>query len=115
MMIHGIQIMKGMADNDWEMAKIIALPVIKPFENAKIKITGCGFVPKTDGTGRPAFPSLKVDYAKKLIESGAFVANKDYDVVTGMDEETLETIVMELIPTDPQVKQHFNDSMKAKS
>lgn len=114
MMIHGIQIMKGMGENKWEMAKIIALPVIKPFENAKIQITGSGFVPKTDGTGRPAFPSLKLDYAQKLIDTQAFVPNKDYDVVTGMDEETLETIVMELIPTDPQVKQHFEASLKGK-
>lgn len=113
MIIHGIQIMKGMTENEWEMAKIIALPVIKPFQNAKIKIIGVGFVPKTDTTGRPAFPSLKLDYAHKLIETGAFVANKDYEIVTGMDEETLETIVTELIPVEPQLKQHFKDCLKA--
>ena len=99
----------------WKTSRISpsALPVIKPFQNAKIKIIGVGFVPKTDTTGRPAFPSLKLDYAHKLIETGAFVANKDYQVVSGMDESTLEMIVVELIPVDPALKKHFNDCMQA--
>jgi len=111
MIIHGIQIMEGMAENPWKMAKIVALPVIKPFQNAKIKISGVGFVPNSDKTGRAEFPSIQLDYARKLCDTGAFVPNKDYQVVTGMDEETLETIVVELVPVDPQLKQHFKDCL----
>lgn len=113
MRIHGIQIMEGMnPENPWKMAKIIALPVMKPFENAKIKITGSGFVPKTDTTGRPAFPSIDIKFAEKMLNKRAFVPNEDYDVVTGMDEETLETVVTQIIPTDPKVKAHFDECMK---
>jgi hypothetical protein len=111
MIIHGIQIMEGMADNPWKMAKIVALPVLKPFENAKIKISGAGFVPKTDSTGRADFPSIGLDYARKLVSTGAFVANKEYELVLGMDEETLEMIVTKLVPVDPNVKKHFDDCM----
>jgi len=114
MMIHGIQIMEGMGDNDWAMANIIALAVMKPFENDKVKMSGSGYVPNIDrATRRPTFPPLTLEYAKLLVESGAFVANKDYDVRTGLDEQTLDTVVTELIPTDPQLKQHFTESLKA--
>lgn len=112
MIIHGIQIMEGMGENDWKMAKIIALPVLKPFQNAKIKISGVGFVPNSDKTGRAEFPSIDMDYAKKLIETGAFVANKEYKIVTGMDEATLDVIVVELIPVDDKLKQHFKACME---
>lgn len=114
MMIHGIQILEGMGENDWAMANIIALAVMKPFENDKVKMSGSGYVPNIDrATRRPTFPPLTLQYARTLVDSGAFVPNKDYDVVTGMDEETLDTVVMELVPTDPQVKQHFIESLKA--
>lgn len=113
MIIHGIQIMEGMKpENNWKMAKIIALPVIKPFENPNIKISGSGFVPKTDRTGRPDFPSIKLEFAEKMLNTRAFVPNADYEVVTGMDEETLETVVVKITPTDPKVLQHFNECMK---
>lgn len=112
MLVHGIQIMEGMAENKWSNASLIALPVIRPFENAKIKITGSGFVPKTDGTGRPTFPQIELAYARRLIGSGAFVPHKEYQVVTGLDEETLETVVTELIPVDTNLKQHFKDMLK---
>lgn len=112
MIIHGIQIMEGMGENNWKMAKIIGLPVIKPFENAKIKITGSGFVPKTDTQGKSVFLAVDVDYAEKLVSTTAFVPNKDYQVVTGLDEETFETIVVELVPTEPSLKKHFDEMLK---
>lgn len=115
MIIHGIQIMEGQGENDWAMSKIIALPVLKPFTNAKIKITGVGFVPNSDKTGRAEFPTIDLNYARKLIETGAFVANKDYQIVSGMDESTLEMIVIELIPTDEKLKLHFKQCMENKS
>lgn len=113
MILYGIQIMTGKGAKQFKIAKLIGLPVLNEFENDNIKIQGTGFAPKSDTTGRPQFPDIEPNYAHKLYESQAFVPNKDYRVEAGMNEQTLQMEVTKLIPVDPQVKQHFEASLKA--
>lgn len=57
--------------------------------------------------------TVNSDYAKKLIKSRAFVPNKDYELKFSFSDETFENEVTELIPCDPQVAKHFEESLKA--
>lgn len=113
MILYGIQIMSGKGAKQFQIAKLIGLPVLNNFENDNIKIEGTGFAPKSDTTGRPQFPDIEINYARKLIQSQAFVPNQGYSVEAGMNEQTLQMEVVKLTPIDPNVRKHFEDSLKS--
>jgi len=113
MIIHGIHIMNGV-DKDWSFAKIIALAPIKAFENAKVKVQGSGLSCNTDAQGKPDFPNIDFAYAKRLVDTQAFVTGKDYEIKMDLDLDTLKPTITELIPTDHAVLKHFNDCMGIK-
>lgn len=112
MIVHGIHIME-FPNKDFAFAKLIALAPVKAFENTKVKISGVGFAPRNDQSGNPKFPAIKLDYARMLIDSRAFVSGKDYDMQVDIDDETMESVVVAISPSDPQVKQHFDAALKS--
>lgn len=57
--------------------------------------------------------SINVEYCEKLIDSGAFVSGKDYEVEIGFNSEEMASEIIKLIPTDPQVAKHFDETLKA--
>lgn len=113
MIIYGIHLMNGI-ERDFRFAKVIALAPVSPFENAKIKIDGIGLNCKTDTKGNPKFPAIDFDYAKKLVDTRAFVTGKDYELKLDIDLENLEPVIVELIPTDAAVLKHFNECLGIK-
>ena len=88
------------------------LEVLYPFENVdspKFKRKASG---KTTSVpfGKQPIP-VNVSYAHVLIDTGAFVADKEYDLKFAFNSETIENEVIELIPVDPDLKRHFKESL----
>lgn len=55
-------------------------------------------------------------YAQRLIDTGAFVPDRDYEFNTASNPEDLyEMWVSELIPVDDEIKKHFEASLKNKA
>ncbi|EPC6137614.1 DUF1293 family protein, partial [Vibrio cholerae] len=52
-------------------------------------------------------------YAKRLIETRAFVPNREYDIRFGSNpDDPLEVVAVELIPKDEDVKKYFTETLK---
>ncbi|PHR81620.1 MAG: VSK-int [Colwellia sp.] len=56
--------------------------------------------------------AINAKYAHQLIDTGAFVSNKEYELVVGFNTDTFENEISEIIPVDQQLKQHFKDCLK---
>ncbi len=57
--------------------------------------------------------SINAKYAHKLIDTGAFVSNKEYELIVGFNTDTFENEISEVIPVEPQLKKHFDEMFKA--
>lgn len=93
--------------------KNATLEVLYPFE----AVDSPKFVRKSAGRttstpfGKEAI-SINADYADKLIDSGAFIGDKEYDLKFSFNDETFANEVTEIIPVDVALKEHFNLSLK---
>ncbi len=58
--------------------------------------------------------SINAKYAHLLIDTGAFVSNKEYDLTVGFNTDTFENEISRIIPVDPAVKKHFDECLSAK-
>lgn len=56
--------------------------------------------------------AINAKYAHKLIDTRAFVSNKEYELVVGFNTDTFENEISEIKPVDPQLKKHFDDCLK---
>jgi len=56
--------------------------------------------------------NINVAYAHKLIDTGAFVSNKEYELVVGFNTDTFENEISKVIPVDIQLKKHFDEMLK---
>ncbi|WP_440877627.1 DUF1293 family protein [Thalassotalea sp. PLHSN55] len=56
--------------------------------------------------------NINTHYAHKLIDTGAFVSNKEYELVVGFNTDTFENEISAITPVDQQVKKHFDECMK---
>lgn len=88
------------------------LEVLYPFDSVdspKFKRKAAG---KTTSTpfGKEPMP-INASYAHVLIDTGAFVADKSYDLRFSFNSETFDNEIVELIPVDPELKKHFKDSL----
>ncbi|ELI6425912.1 DUF1293 family protein [Vibrio harveyi] len=92
------------------------LLVRRPIESVDaegFKKNGVGFDTEIPYLKQP----IKVDpaYAKQLIESGAFIPDRDYEFEMGSNPDDIyESWVSKLIPVDDEIKKHFDTSLKAK-
>ncbi|RBW67238.1 VSK-int [Vibrionales bacterium C3R12] len=79
----------------------------------KYKKSGVGF-----DTEIPYLKSaVKMDpvYAQKLIDTGAFVPDRDYEFVTACNpDDVYEMWISELVPVDDEIKKHFAASLNNK-
>lgn len=55
---------------------------------------------------------INAAYAHKLIDSGAFVSNKEYEIVVGFNTDTFENEISEIKPVDANLKKHFEECLK---
>ncbi|MDV2337425.1 DUF1293 family protein, partial [Vibrio cholerae] len=52
-------------------------------------------------------------YAKRLIETRAFVPNREYDIRFGSNpDDPLEVVAVELIPKDEDLKKYMAETLK---
>ncbi len=89
-----------------------ALEVLYPFESVnspKFKRKSAGKTTSTPFGKEPI--AINVGYAHVLIDTGAFVADKSYDLRFEFNDQTFENEVVELLPVDPELKQHFKNSL----
>lgn len=88
------------------------LEVLYPFESVnspKFHREASGRTTSTPFGKEPI--GINVDYAKKLIRSGAFVGDKEYDLKFSFNDDTFENEVVELIPVEAGLKEHFKLSL----
>jgi len=57
--------------------------------------------------------NINANYAHKLIDSGAFVSNKEYELTVGFSTETFENEISEIKPVDVNLQKHFTECLKA--
>lgn len=53
---------------------------------------------------------IKASYAHELIDKRAFSPLKEYELRFEFNSDTFENEVIEIIPVDPKLAQHFKDS-----
>ncbi|TMP30186.1 VSK-int [Pseudoalteromonas rubra] len=88
------------------------LEVLYPFESVdspKFKRKSAGKTTDTPFNKKPI--QINVAYAHLLIDTGAFVSDREYDLKFAFNSETFENEVVELIPVDADLKQHFKHSL----
>ena len=87
--------------------------VLYPFENVdspKFKRKSAGRTTDTPFQKEPI--AINVAYAHKLIDSGAFVGDKQYDLKFTFNDQTFANEVTEIIPIDADLKEHFKLSLQ---
>lgn len=113
-MVCGLQIVSFPASKnpDAESAEILLLYPLENVDSPKFKRKATGQSTETP-FGKQAL-AINAKYAHKLIDSGAFVSNKEYDLKFEFSTDTMENEIVELVPVEPQLKQHFKDSLAEK-
>ena len=108
--ITGISI-KRFPKSGMEFAELAVLRSVEEVDNEKFQQTGIGF--STDIPYNKQALKIDVNYARELIRTRAFVANREYELNLGASaDDPLDILVTALIPVDEDVKKHFDTSMK---
>jgi len=95
-----------------ENAQILMLYPLENVNAPKLKRKAVG--QSTDTPFGKQSLAINAAYAHKLIDTHAFVSNKEYEFVVGFNTETFENEISEIIPVDPQLKQHFKECLNPK-
>lgn len=97
--------------NNKPFYELVILRSIESVDAEKYKKEGFGFDTEVPYGKEPL--KLNPAYAEKLLSTGAFVPERDYDFVMGCNpDDVYEQWVAELIPTDAEIKKHFEVSLK---
>ncbi|GMM87077.1 DUF1293 family protein [Vibrio fortis] len=108
--ITGISI-KRFPKSNMEFAELSVLRAVEEVDNEKFQQTGIGF--STDIPYNKQALKIDVKYARQLIQTRAFVPNREYDLNLGSNpDDPLDILVNQLIPVDDDIKKHFDTSMK---
>lgn len=93
---------------------IAELNVLRPVETVNVeKFTQMGIGLNTDIPYNKQPLRMEIGYAKRLIETRAFVPNREYDIRFGSNpEDPLEVLAVELIPKDDDLKKYFAETLK---
>lgn len=110
--ITGIAI-KRFPKSGMEFAELCVLRAVEEVDHEKFQQTGIGF--STDIPFNKQALKIDVDYARQLIQTRAFVANREYELSFGANpNDPLDILVNKLAPVDDEVKKHFDNFMKTK-
>lgn len=93
---------------DVERAIIEVLYPLDDVNSPRFKRKAAGKTTSTPFGKEPI--AINNEYAHKLIDSRAFVADKSYDLRFSFNDQTFDNEVVELIPVDMELKKHFKDS-----
>jgi len=94
-----------------ESAKLLLLYPLENVDSLKFKRKASGQSTETP-FGKQAL-CVNPAYAHKLIDTGAFVSNKEYDLKFEFSVDTMENEIVELVPVEPNLKKHFEECFKA--
>ncbi|CAH7127109.1 VSK-int [Vibrio chagasii] len=108
--ITGISI-KRFPKSGMEFAELSVLRAVEEVDNEKFQQTGIGF--STDIPYNKQALKIDVEYARQLIQTRAFVANREYELNFGANpDDPLDILVNKLVPTDAEIQKHFEASFK---
>ncbi|CAH6876505.1 DUF1293 family protein [Vibrio campbellii] len=108
--ITGISI-KRFPKSNMEFAELSVLRAVEEVDNEKFQQTGIGF--STDIPYNKQALKIDVEYARQLIQTRAFVANREYELNFGANpDDPLDILVNKLVPTDAEIQKHFEASFK---
>lgn len=93
-----------------ESAEILLLYPLENVDSPKFKRKASGQSTETP-FGKQALV-INSNYAHRLIDTKAFVSNKEYDLKFEFSTETMENEIVEIVPVDPQLKKHFEETLK---
>lgn len=90
------------------------LVILRPIDNVDVEKylkQGHGFDTEVPYGKEPI--KINPAYAEKLLSSGAFVPDREYDFSLGCNPDDIyEQWVSELIPVDAEIKKHFDASLR---
>jgi len=92
-------------DPSAKKAEIQALYPLESVDSPKFKRVAVGCTTEVSFGKAPLVVNVK--YAEKLIESGAFVSDKEYDLKFDFNSDTMDNEIIEFIPVEPSLKDHF--------
>lgn len=92
-----------------ETATLVALYPLDNVDSPKFRRIASGRTTEAPFNKDPI--PVNVAYAHKLIETGAFVSDKEYDLKFSFNEIEMTNEVTELVPVDAQLRDHFSRSM----
>ncbi|KDN30091.1 VSK-int [Vibrio fortis] len=108
--ITGISI-KRFPKSGMEFAELAVLRAVEEVDNEKFQQTGIGF--STDIPYNKQALKIDVNYARELIRTRAFVANREYELNFGANpDDPLDILVTKLVPADADIQKHFDASLK---
>jgi hypothetical protein len=93
-----------------ESGELLLLYPLENVDSPKFKRKAVGQSTETP-FGKQALV-INPKYAHKLIDTGAFVSNKEYDLNFEFSVDTMENEIVELVPVEPQLKKHFEECLK---
>lgn len=93
---------------------IAELNVLRPVETVNVeKFAQHGLGLNTDIPFNKQPLRIEPAYAKRLIETRAFVPNREYDIRFGSNpDDPLEVVAVELIPKDEDLKKYMAETLK---
>lgn len=108
--ITGISI-KRFPKSGMEVAELSVLRGVEEVDVEKFQQTGIGYTTDIPYNKQPL--KIDVSYARQLIQTRAFVPNREYELNLGASaDDPLDILVKELIPVDDEVKKHFDASIR---
>ena len=100
-------------DPSAEKAELVALYPLENVDSPKFKRKAIGRT--TDVSFGKSALVINPAYAHKLIDTQAFISNREYEVKFEFNADTMDNEIIELIPVRPDVAKHFNECMGIKN
>ncbi len=96
-------------DPDAESASLLMLYPLEAVNAPKFKRKAVGQSTETP-FGKQSL-TINSAYAHRLIDTGAFVSNKEYELIVGFNTDTFENEISQIVPVEPQLKKHFDECL----
>ncbi len=104
-------VIKKFPKSGMEIAELSVLRPVEQVDAEKFQQRGIGLNTDIPYNKQPI--RINLAYANKLIESKAFVPNREYDIRFDVNiDDPLDVQAVELVPHDDEIKKHFASSMK---
>ncbi len=107
-------VIKGFPKSGMEIAELSVLRPVEEVNVEKFTQRGMGF--NTDIPYNKQSLKVALPYAKKLIETRAFVPNREYEIKFGSNpDDPLDILVTEIVPVDDDVKKYMAQALNMKT